>query len=77
MKNVFYFTLKTLFVFKMSKFLCELFGHIEKRLCWKDEVNFKIYDFTDWETKNCNTYINQYLKKNGQSNNEIWTVNRI
>ena len=32
MKNVFYFTLKALFVLKIFKFLSWLFGHLEKRL---------------------------------------------
>ena len=31
MKNVFYFTLKASFVFKISKFFSWLFGHVEKR----------------------------------------------
>ena len=30
MKNAFYFTLKPLFVLKISKFLSLLFGHVEK-----------------------------------------------
>ena len=29
----------------------------------KDIVNFKIYDVTTWLVKNCNTQIDQYLKK--------------
>ena len=32
MKNAFYFTLKTLFILKMFKFLSQRFGHVEKRL---------------------------------------------
>ena len=32
MKNAFYFTLKTLFVLKISKFLSLLFGHLQKQL---------------------------------------------
>ena len=31
MKNTFYFTLKTLFVLKIFKFLSSLFGHVEKK----------------------------------------------
>ena len=31
MKNVFYFTVKALFVLKKFKFLSLLFGHVEKR----------------------------------------------
>ena len=32
MKNAFYFTLKTLFVLEILKFLSSLFDHAEKRL---------------------------------------------
>ena len=32
MINAFYFTSKTLFLFKIFKFLFSLFGHLEKRL---------------------------------------------
>ena len=32
MKNVFYFTLKALFVLTIFKFLSGLFGHVKKRL---------------------------------------------
>ena len=35
MKNAFYFTLKVLFVLKISKFLSWLFGHVSKRLIKK------------------------------------------
>ena len=40
-------------------------------------VNFKIYDTVNWITNNYNTHIAQYLKKERQSRNEIWSVNRI
>ena len=63
MKNDFYFTLKALLVLKIVKFLSSIFGHVEKRLDQKDKVNFKIYDVTTWLTNNCNTHIDQYLKK--------------
>ena len=62
MKNVFYFSLKALFVLKIFKFLSCLFGHVEKRLDWKDEVKFKIYDVTAWETSNRDANIEQYFK---------------
>ena len=61
MEKAFYFALKALFVLKI--FLSCLCRHVEKRLDQKDEVNFKIYDVTAWETNNCNTHIAQYLKK--------------
>ena len=32
---------------------------------------------TTWETDNCNTNIAQNLKNLRQSDNEIWSVNRI
>ena len=62
-KNPFYFILKALLVFKVFKFLSWLFGHVEKRLDKKDEVNFKIYDITICLTNSCNTHIAQYVKK--------------
>ena len=43
----------------------------------KQKVNFKNDDDTAWLTNNCNTHIDQYLKKLKQSGNEIWSVNRI
>ena len=44
MKNTFYFILKALFVPKISQILSQLFGHVDKRLDWKDKVNFNVYD---------------------------------
>ena len=46
MKNIFYFILKALFVFKIFKFLSRHFGHVRKRLHYKDKGNFKIHDVT-------------------------------
>ena len=63
MKNAFYFTLKVLFVLKLFRLLSRLFDRIEKQLDQKDKINFKIYDVTAWLTNNCNTHIEQYLKK--------------
>ena len=57
MKNAFYFTSKALFVLKIFKFLSWLFGHVSKRLDWKDKVNFKFYDVTAWLTNKCNTHM--------------------
>ena len=50
--------------------------------CWKtawlkDKINFKIYDITIWLTNNCNSHIDQYIKKYRQLDNEIWSVNWI
>ena len=60
MKNVFYFTLKALFVLKVFKFLSRLFSLIRKKngLVGKIKVNFKIYDVRAW-----NAHIAEYFKK--------------
>ena len=50
MKNPFYFTLKALFVLKLFKFSCLLFGRVKKRFAEEDKVYFKIYDFMIWLT---------------------------
>ena len=34
-----------------------LFGHVEKRVDWKDKVNFKIYDVTAWEKQTTANHI--------------------
>ena len=49
----------------------------EKRLDEKDKVNFEIHDATTRFTNICNTHIAQYLPKQRQPDNEIWTFNRI
>ena len=77
MKNDFYFILKALFVPKIFKFFCYLFGRVEKRLVYKDKVNFKIHDITTWLTKNYNTHIVPYPTKQRQVDNEFWSGNRI
>ena len=59
MKNAFYFASKALFVLKIFHALSWLVGHAD----YKERVNFKIYDFTTWLRSNCNTHIDQYLKK--------------
>ena len=77
MKNAFYFMLKAVFVFEIFTFLSRLFAYAEKRLDKKAKVNFRIYGLTDWTTNGCNTRITQYLKKERQSGNEIWSVEKI
>ena len=57
MKNIFYFTLKVIFIFKILKY------HVEKLLDEKAKINFKIYDVMNWETNNYNKNIALYLKK--------------
>ena len=44
-------------------FVFKLFGHVEKLLDSKDNVNFKFYDVTAWKANNCNTHTVQYLNK--------------
>ena len=61
-RNAFCFTLKALFVLKLFRFLSWRFGHIKKRLDWKGQVNFEIYDITS-EANNSNTHTTQCLKK--------------
>ena len=56
---------------------CLIFCSNFKLLYKKVMVNFKIYDIANWITNNYNTHIAQYLKKERQSRNEIWSVNRI
>ena len=56
MENVFLFILKILKVFLW------LFGHVEKHLDEKDNVNFTIYDVTTPKTNNYNKRLAQYLK---------------
>ena len=76
-KNSLYFTLKALFYLKIFKVLSWHFSHVEKRLDYKNKVNFKIYDVITWQTDNCNTRINKYLEEQGQSGNEICSINTI
>ena len=73
MKNGFYFTLKACFIFKIFKFLSWLFGHAEKSLIRKIRLISKF--MTSQPCNNCNTHIDQYLKKQMQSGDEIWSVN--
>ena len=48
---------------------------MQKWLDEKDKLNFKIYDVTTWLTNNYNSHIAQYLTKERQPDNEIWSVN--
>ena len=50
MKNASDFTIKTLFILKIFKFLYGLFGHAEKGLDQQDKINFKIHDLATWLT---------------------------
>ena len=44
-------------------FCPEFLGLVGKWLDKKAKVNFKTYGVLDWETKNYNSHIAQYLKK--------------
>ena len=48
---------------RYSTFCLDFFGRLAKQLDCKNNVNFKIYDITDWLKNNCNTQIAQHLKK--------------
>ena len=48
-----------------------MFWSCRKTLDLKFEVNFKVYDVTDWITQSCITHIAYYLKKQRQPGNEI------
>ena len=73
MKCAFYFFLIALLVLKISVFCPDFFGYIWKRMEDKAKVNFKIYNIISWETTNTQ-YIAQYIKRQRQSDNEIWSV---
>ena len=77
MKNAFYFPSKALFVLKIFQILPWRLHHLAKQLDKKDKVNFRFYHVTAWLTDNRNTHIAQYFEKYWQSDNEIWSVNRM
>ena len=60
-KNIFYFTLKNLFFFKIFQILLYILNYVKKKTTnlkkrhdKKDKVNFKIYDDTNCITNNYN-----------------------
>ena len=61
MKNAFYFTLKALIVLKIFQFLSSRFGHGEKTA---DEIDFKMYGVTTWESKFQYTYCSIFQEVN-------------
>ena len=66
MKNVFYFTLKALFLRKKFLSFCpDIFGPVERRLDKKDKISFKIYDIINWETIDYNTHVSQISRGKG------------
>ena len=77
MKNGFHFTSKALLVLKIFKFLSGFFGNAAKRLDKKDKVVFKFCDVTVWLANNRNTHVAQYFENQKQSDNKIWSFNRM
>ena len=63
MKNDFCFTFTAAFVLMIFKFLFWLVGPAEKRIDWKNKVNFKIYDVAACKINNCNANVSQFLKR--------------
>ena len=63
MTNAFYLIKNDFLVSRYLNFCPDFFGYVGKRLDKKARVNFKCYDTTVWDTNNCNTHIDQYLKK--------------
>ena len=63
MEIVFYFTLKDLFVLSMFKVLACFLVKQKNRLGQKDQINFKTYYFTIWETSKCNTLITRNIPR--------------
>ena len=76
MKNALYFMLKAIFLLEISTFLSWLFGYVEKRLDKKTNVNFRIYDITDW-TKNNYNVILPNISRSKDKGNETWSGNTI
>ena len=71
------FKLKDHFVLEILTFLSWLFGYVEKWLVKNIKGKFKIYDFRDGTINTYNVNIGQYLKKECQAGNEIWSFNKI
>ena len=57
MKNFFSFTLKSLFVLKILKFLSWCYGHIAKQLEWTDQFIFQMTYFLAWDKISSNTHV--------------------
>ena len=75
---MFFISSQQLFSFSSYLTFClDFFGRVAKRLDLKDKFNFKIFDVRAWLTNNCFTHISQYFEKQRQSDNEIWSVNRL
>ena len=65
MKSAFFILPESFFSFwRYLNFFSDIFRHVGKWLDKINKVNFKIYDFTNWEASNCNTQclVSQELK---------------
>ena len=61
---MFFISSKKVFSFlRYLQFCPDVFGYIGKRLDKKAKVNLKIYDATNWKTKNYIEFIARYLKE--------------
>ena len=68
--------LQALCVLKIFTFLSWLFWSCRKTV-WKELQGKFQNDFTNCNTNNYNEHVAKYLKKWRQSDNEIWSVNRV
>ena len=57
MQNAFYFMLKAVFVLKKSFFFSEFLDNVGKWIDKKAQINFKIYDLTNWTTVVYNLWV--------------------
>ena len=60
---------------RYSNFCSDFFSDVGKQLDKKAKVNFKIYNFPNWETNNYNTHVAQYLKKDKSNSGQIIEYN--
>ena len=58
-----------------KKICCICFSENPLKMMKNDHL--KICNVRTWETNNYNTHIAQYVKKKKQSDNAIWSINRI
>ena len=61
----------------MLNVLFDVFNHVEKRSGKIAEIDFKNYDVKVYTRSKYKTHIAQYLKKEIQTDNEIWSFNKI
>ena len=61
----------------MLNVLFDVFNHVEKRSGKIAEIDLKIYDVIVYTRSKYKTHIAQYLKKEIQPDNEIWSFNNL